>query len=93
MPNIESRLSKLEQNTDGLKIHRTKEERDETYGKAMSQARAVAAVCATWQDVAAYLKSLLPSGDRDLVSLDRLRQIETVTNSQAKAIFEEVRGC
>jgi hypothetical protein len=59
--------------------------------EAMREARRVAAVCSSWEDLAAYLRSQLVLEDQDVVSFEERRRVDAVLNASARTIFEESR--
>jgi len=87
MGGIGNRLSKLEQAARAVRaVIRFKSERD---GLVHGLAR-VAAGCASWQEVAAYLKTLA-SPAQARASADEQPRNDAVREAIARTLFEETR--
>lgn len=84
---IKGRLAKLE------KVSRLKGGVNRVPGvskEALAEARRVALICATWQEVAAFLSTLLPTEPRDVVPIDEKRRRDAVLGAAARSIMDEV---
>lgn len=88
MGGIGTRLSKLEQAARTAKgIIRSKAERDQL----VSGLTVTASNCASWSEVAAYLKSLSPGRPRRLPA-DEQQRDDAVRAAMARTLFEESRA-
>lgn len=89
MTAFKSRIAKLEE-IRRLKggAHRIPGIKEET----VADIRRVAAVCTTWQELAAFLASLLPIEQRAIVPIDDKQRRDAVLGTVARSIMDEVHG-
>lgn len=87
MSSFKSRLAKLEE-ISRLRngVHRVPGVPEET----MTEIRRVAAVCATAHELAAFLATLLPDEERDVISIDDRQRRDAVLAATARSIMDEI---
>jgi hypothetical protein len=89
MSMFKSRVAKLEE-ISRLKNgdHRAPGVPDEM----MAEVHRVAAICGNWQELAAFLATLLPNEERDVVAIDDKQRRDAVLAAMARSIMDEVHA-
>lgn len=86
MSGIKTRISKLEQTA---RVRNGSGRQPGIPDEVMEDARRVAAVCTTADELAANFKTRLPVQKGEVVSLDDRRRTDAVLGAAARSIFDE----